>query len=328
MGNNPVELAKKSDVTNHINNKNNPHQVKANQVIIGDAVSTELELEVGSNVDDALVTLNNTFEMINDSINGSGQTITAWKVYKDEEQHLFLDDVYNGFPIQGGQSTIEFYRTATYNRSTKEYEISDYAGSITFKTGEIDNEEGTRQLLEYVNCYAILDQRSWEIFQDKTSITWPDYLVKVTEDCTFRIGYSNVIQMHIRGLVYVSHKFTYLNSVTDEDPSKYPNYAYSGDYYYVRQDGLSLSISKTMYSTLRTTSTNSAEIICEFSPKILILQDSTGNNVFFWIYGSSYLSYNTRQAASVSYDNDTNTINLTNMTSSLTNKTFNLVVIG
>ena len=132
----------------------------------------------------------------------------------------------------------------------------------------------------------------------------------------------------MNNLVIPKHAFEYIGSISDSDPSKYPNYAYSGDYYYVRQDGLSLSISKTMYSTLQTTSANSAEIICEFSPKILILQDSTGNNVFFWIYGSSYLSYNTRQAASVSYNSGTNTISLTNMTSSLTNKTFNLVVIG
>ena len=322
MGNNVVELAKKSDVTNHINNKNNPHQVKANQVVIGDAVSTELELEVGSNVDDALVTLNNTFEMINDSINGSGQNVTYWKLYKDST--IYEDSALRRSSTNQYTLGMDFYRTCTYNRETQEYELSNKAGTYDFKTSGNDTEM-TEVIQTYNGCYFAdnliqSDNRTYSIF-------------KVTVDTIIDTDFYQSAGkwyhgIYVNNLVIPKHMFEYNGSISDEDPSKYPNYAYSGDYYYVRRDGLSLSISKTMYSTLQTTSTNSAEIICEFSPKILILQDSTGNNVFFWIYGSSYLSYNTRQAASVSYDSDTNTINLTNMTSSLTNKTFNLVVIG
>ena len=322
MGNNPVELAKKSDVTNHINNKNNPHQVKANQVVIGNAVSTELELEVGSNVDDALVTLNNTFEMINDSINGSGQNVTYWKLYKDST--IYDDSALRRSSRNEYTLGIDFYRTCTYNRETQEYELSNKAGTYNFKTSGNDTEM-TEVIQTYNGCYFAdlliqSDGRTYSIF-------------KITDDTVIDTDFYQSAgtyyrAIYVNNLVILKHAFEYIGSISDSDSSKYPNYAYSGDYYYVRQDGLSLSISKTMYSTLQTTSTNSAEIICEFSPKILILQDSAGNNVFFWIYGSSYLSYNTRQAASVSYDSDTNTINLTNMTSSLTNKTFNLVVIG
>lgn len=84
-----------------------------------------------------------------------------------------------------------------------------------------------------------------------------------------------------------------------------------------------------MYSSLTTKdNVTTAEIICEFSPKILILQQNNGNNVFFWLYNSSYLSYGLTRGASVNYNDSNNTITLSNLGNSLQNKTFNVVVIG
>lgn len=318
MGNNPIELAKKSDVTNHINNKNNPHQVKANQVIIGDVVSTELELEVGSNVDDALVTLNNTFEMINNSINGSDQNVTYWKMYEDDIEYT-VSNIERTSSSSSVRLNLTFYRNCTYNRDTKEYNLSNEAGSYTF-TYTNNPEDFKTVLNQYKNCY----------FETNMHDTGSNIIIaKITEDTYFdAYRYSSNFHIRLYKVSVPNHKFKYMGSVSDPDPSKYPNNAYSGDIYYIRQDGLSLTISKTMYSTIQTTSANTAEIICEFSPKILILQNRNGNNVFFWIYGSNYLTTNSTQAASINYESGTKTIKLTNMNNSLLNKAFNLVVIG
>lgn len=120
MADNPVELAKQDELTKHINNKNNPHEVKSSQVTIGDSISNDLGIATGSNVDDALATLNNTFDMINDSINGTGQNVTYWKMYEDET-------VYNSPSDYGIASDSEvyvsIYSNIKYNRDTGEYDL-------------------------------------------------------------------------------------------------------------------------------------------------------------------------------------------------------------